>query len=118
MVKDTAIARSAPLASWHAFRPAGPAAAIVTIATPISASAVNGSSSHTPMAISGASNVFTTIVPTRSQIRFAGSRICWTLKVMPRLAISVISITTRLALKIPLKSSTAVNRVARACRRS
>ena len=94
MVKDTAIAKSARLASSHAFRPTGPAAAIVATSRPTRAWPLTGRTWQTPMAIRGASPAFTTTVAMSTQIIFSGSRICLTLKVMPRLATSVSSITT------------------------
>src|SRR5215472_13085588 len=102
MVKDTAIATSARLASSQDFRQAGPPAAIITSSTPSRAWAVSGNRWQIPMATSGASPEFSTTVPASSQTLLTGSRICLTLKVMPKLVTSVSKKTVRPALNIAL----------------
>src|SRR6516225_3176514 len=102
MVKDTAIARFARLASSQDFRQAGPPAAIITISTPSRAWAVSGNRWQIPMATSGASPEFSTTTPASSQTLLTGSRICLTLKVMPKLVTSVSKKTVRPALNIAL----------------
>src|SRR5215470_8350976 len=102
MVKDTAIATSARLASSQDFRQAGPPAAIITSSTPSRAWAVSGNRWQIPMATSGASPEFSTTAPASSQTLLTGSRICLTLKVMPKLVTSVSKKTVRPALNIAL----------------